>query len=320
MFDAIAPRYDLVNRIMTFRMDVRWRRRTVASLRPRVAARPCSTWRAAPATCAASCRRSGLRADRRRPVLRDARRGPHRRPARARRRPAPPAPRRRRRRRHLRVRPAQLRQPPPLLRRAGAGRAARRAASPCSRWPSRRTGSCAGATASTSGRWCPSSAGSCPTRPPTATCPDRSPTSPSPTRCWTQLARRRLRGRRAPPAVGRHRPAHHRPTRGSRHVTELVARTRRVDQDLDLLELAGARRRAARAGPGGAGRAGASRRGCRCRASTPRSAAIEVDDQVGVARHGTGGVRRPPVPPRPGERAGDPRGGVGAEPTTARAG
>jgi demethylmenaquinone methyltransferase / 2-methoxy-6-polyprenyl-1,4-benzoquinol methylase len=32
MFDAIAPRYDLVNRVMTFRMDVRWRRRTVASL------------------------------------------------------------------------------------------------------------------------------------------------------------------------------------------------------------------------------------------------------------------------------------------------
>ncbi len=32
MFDAIAPRYDLVNRIMTLRMDVAWRRRTVASL------------------------------------------------------------------------------------------------------------------------------------------------------------------------------------------------------------------------------------------------------------------------------------------------
>jgi demethylmenaquinone methyltransferase/2-methoxy-6-polyprenyl-1,4-benzoquinol methylase len=32
MFDAIAPRYDLVNRIMTFRLDVRWRRRTVQSL------------------------------------------------------------------------------------------------------------------------------------------------------------------------------------------------------------------------------------------------------------------------------------------------
>jgi demethylmenaquinone methyltransferase/2-methoxy-6-polyprenyl-1,4-benzoquinol methylase len=32
MFDTIAPRYDLVNRVMTFRLDVRWRRRTVASL------------------------------------------------------------------------------------------------------------------------------------------------------------------------------------------------------------------------------------------------------------------------------------------------
>ena len=32
MFDSIAPRYDLVNRIMTFRLDVRWRRRTVAAL------------------------------------------------------------------------------------------------------------------------------------------------------------------------------------------------------------------------------------------------------------------------------------------------
>src|SRR5215216_2883222 len=32
MFDAIAPRYDLVNRVMTFRLDVRWRRRTVADL------------------------------------------------------------------------------------------------------------------------------------------------------------------------------------------------------------------------------------------------------------------------------------------------
>ncbi len=32
MFDTIAPRYDLVNRLMTFRMDVGWRRRTIASL------------------------------------------------------------------------------------------------------------------------------------------------------------------------------------------------------------------------------------------------------------------------------------------------
>jgi demethylmenaquinone methyltransferase/2-methoxy-6-polyprenyl-1,4-benzoquinol methylase len=32
MFDVIAPRYDLVNRLMTFRMDVGWRRRTVSAL------------------------------------------------------------------------------------------------------------------------------------------------------------------------------------------------------------------------------------------------------------------------------------------------
>jgi demethylmenaquinone methyltransferase/2-methoxy-6-polyprenyl-1,4-benzoquinol methylase len=32
MFDAIAPRYDLVNRIMTLRLDVRWRRLAVGSL------------------------------------------------------------------------------------------------------------------------------------------------------------------------------------------------------------------------------------------------------------------------------------------------
>lgn len=32
MFDAIAPRYDLVNRLMTFRLDVRWRRIAIHSL------------------------------------------------------------------------------------------------------------------------------------------------------------------------------------------------------------------------------------------------------------------------------------------------
>jgi demethylmenaquinone methyltransferase/2-methoxy-6-polyprenyl-1,4-benzoquinol methylase len=32
MFDTIAPRYDLVNRLMTMRLDVRWRKRTIADL------------------------------------------------------------------------------------------------------------------------------------------------------------------------------------------------------------------------------------------------------------------------------------------------
>jgi demethylmenaquinone methyltransferase/2-methoxy-6-polyprenyl-1,4-benzoquinol methylase len=33
MFDRIAPRYDLINRIMTFRLDVGWRRHAVRALR-----------------------------------------------------------------------------------------------------------------------------------------------------------------------------------------------------------------------------------------------------------------------------------------------
>jgi demethylmenaquinone methyltransferase / 2-methoxy-6-polyprenyl-1,4-benzoquinol methylase len=32
MFDTIAPRYDLVNRVMTFRLDVRWRRKAIKLL------------------------------------------------------------------------------------------------------------------------------------------------------------------------------------------------------------------------------------------------------------------------------------------------
>ena len=49
MFDAIAPRYDLVNRLMTFGLDQSWRRRTITALG--LPGTPsCSTWPAAPGT------------------------------------------------------------------------------------------------------------------------------------------------------------------------------------------------------------------------------------------------------------------------------
>ena len=96
MFDAIAPRYDLVNRVMTFRMDVGWRRRTVRDLRLGPGSLGRSTWPAAPATSAASSTAQGLRPDRRRPLVRHAGRRPHRRAAGPGRRPAPARARRRR--------------------------------------------------------------------------------------------------------------------------------------------------------------------------------------------------------------------------------
>ena len=74
MFDAIAPRYDLVNRIMTFRLDVRWRRLAVGSLALRRDSRVLDL------ACGTGdlCRElgaAGLHADRGRPVVRHAGRG-----------------------------------------------------------------------------------------------------------------------------------------------------------------------------------------------------------------------------------------------------
>ena len=110
MFDAIAPRYDLVNRIMTFRLDVRWRRRAVA--RPRAPRRQ-------PRARPGQRHRRPVRRPRRaghRPISIDlslghAARRPQRRAAGAGRHPPPAGARRRRRRRHVRLRAAQPRRP-----------------------------------------------------------------------------------------------------------------------------------------------------------------------------------------------------------------
>ena len=60
MFDAIAPRYDLVNRMMTFRLDVRWRRRAVRALALPARLDWCSIWPRARATCASTCAAPGI--------------------------------------------------------------------------------------------------------------------------------------------------------------------------------------------------------------------------------------------------------------------
>ena len=40
MFDAIAPRYDALNRVLSFGIDIRWRKRAVALLSDAIAGRP----------------------------------------------------------------------------------------------------------------------------------------------------------------------------------------------------------------------------------------------------------------------------------------
>ena len=72
MFDTIAPRYDLVNRVMTFGLDRRWRRATVGAL-----GLPARRAASLDVACGTGdlCRElaaAGYRADRGGPVDRDA--------------------------------------------------------------------------------------------------------------------------------------------------------------------------------------------------------------------------------------------------------
>ena len=243
MFDAIAPRYDLVNRIMTFRMDVGWRKRTVARrsrLPPRVAR--CSTWPAAPATSAASWRAAGLPPDRRRPQLRDARRAPA--PTRRWSRPTPCASR-------CPTAPSTAsRAASPcatsstsaaFLAELGPGACDPAGASPCSRWPSPpnpvlrlgprrllRQGRAPDRRAAVRRRRLPLPAqvGRLPAR--------------ARRRCSPLVRDAGFADAERTAAVRRHRPAASPGPAMAEPMAELVARTRRLDGDVDLLAAAGA--------------------------------------------------------------------------------
>ena len=93
MFDAIAPRYDLVNRIMTFRLDVRWRRRAVRALALPAGSRVLDLASGTGDLCI-DLARAGLPAGVGRPQPRHAARRPQRRAARPGRHPAAPRARR----------------------------------------------------------------------------------------------------------------------------------------------------------------------------------------------------------------------------------
>ena len=202
MFDAIAPRYDLVNRIMTFRLDVRWRRRAVAALAlpPGSAVLDLASGTGDLCVDLAAAGHQPISIDLSFGMLRADRSGAPRVQADILRLPVADRPRRRR---HVRLRAAQPGRPAGVLRRAGRESCGPAGASPCSTSASRRTASCASATASTSARSSRRSAGCCRTRPPTATCPAASPTCRRPTRCVGAARRGRVPRRPSPPAVAR---------------------------------------------------------------------------------------------------------------------
>ncbi len=141
MFDTIAPRYDLINRLMTFGLDQAWRRGTVAAL-----ALPAGRLVLDLACGTGDLSRLALRRGYR-VVGTDLSAGMlgangAATPAGRGGRQPPPLRRRRLRRPGLRLRPAQLHRPGRHAGRVGPGPAARAGAWPCSRStpPPRRSG------------------------------------------------------------------------------------------------------------------------------------------------------------------------------------
>ncbi len=183
MFDRIAPRYDALNRMLTFRMDVAWRRTAVDSLAlppgARVLDLACGTGDLCRTLAHAGHRPVGV--DFSAGMLRVA---AHRRAAGAGRRPPAAVRGRDLRRAHVRLRATQFRRARAGARGMRAALSARTDGSRCSMSPNPRARSSAPCTAHGSATSSPSSEVCCRIGPRTATSRPRPRTSRRCRNCW----------------------------------------------------------------------------------------------------------------------------------------
>ena len=299
MFDTIAPRYDLVNRIMTFRMDVGWRRTRHPLARARPHGRSSSTSRAAPVTCASTSTDAGLR-----PIGVDLSFGM----LAAARTDAPlvhgdglalPVPRRLDRRGHLRIRAAELRGTAADARRAGPDRSARADASRCSTSPSRPNPVMRWGHSIYFGKVVPLIGGLLSNKAAYRYLPEVGGLPAPARRAPADDRRRRVHRRRPHAAHRRHQPALHRdPPAMTRLAPTDSTETSICSTSPDVT--ASCSRRDTTASPAGARRCGSrspTRPGVSRGGRTSDWPAIEVDDAVGRPGHRTGRLRRPPVRP-----------------------
>ena len=327
MFDRIAPRYDLVNRIMTFRLDVGWRRQTVRALRlpmgSRVLDLACGTGDLCRELEHASLRPIGV--DFSFGMLSRARTACA---TRAGRRPATARARREHRRRDLWVRPAELRRPGRLLRRAGSRRPARTAMSRCSRWPSPGRACSGSGHGVYFGKVVPRIGGLLSDGSAYRYLPKSVAYLPPPTTMLDMLPRHGVRGRGTAAVVRGHRPTHHRHPVGRGAMTAVTggdasARRRRRPGGVGRR---GRRvvdprpRRVCRAGPGTADRRTATRSSHR-RQSRARCARPHRDRRRGrTAGHRPRRRGRAALRSNRARRTRGPRAVWSVGPTTAPAG